>query len=184
MLLFPNIILTSPGKTKSWEALKNKASQSKFCSCKFLFCWFTKNIFCSPSFYINKKMHKKTPQSLLFMQNNFTLVIDYNFTLLHINKNVRKNTTIYLLHSYTFPSENQQFLLLKNPAAPTSSSSFSLIFLLSLFFNHPITPILQGFKRKRTHKRTIKEEDICILNKKNYHKKTWWLCKYTIPQDI
>lgn len=29
------------------------------CSCKFLFCRFTKNIFCSPSPYINKKYMKK-----------------------------------------------------------------------------------------------------------------------------
>ena len=82
-------------------------------------------------------MHKKTPQSLLFMQNNFTLMVNYNFTLLHINKNVRKNTTIYLLHSYTFPSKNQLFPPLKNPAALTSSSSLSPIFLLYLFFQPP-----------------------------------------------
>ncbi|MEZ3422901.1 MAG: hypothetical protein K1W39_04220, partial [Lachnospiraceae bacterium] len=25
------------------------------CSCKFVFCWFTKNIFCSLSIYTNKK---------------------------------------------------------------------------------------------------------------------------------
>ena len=33
------------------------------CSCKFLFCWFTKNIFCSPSLYLNKKCTKKIPKN-------------------------------------------------------------------------------------------------------------------------
>ena len=40
----------------------------------------------------------------------------------------QKNTKTYLLHSYTFPSKNQHFPLLKNPAALTSSSSPSHIF--------------------------------------------------------
>ena len=43
----------------------------------------------------------------------------------------QKNTEIYPLHSYIFPSENQQFPLLKNPATLTSSSSFSTLFILT-----------------------------------------------------
>ena len=38
---------------------------------------------------------------------------------LHINKNVRKNTTIYPLHSYTFPSKNQLLHSLKKLLLPS-----------------------------------------------------------------
>ena len=56
---------------------------------------------------------------------------------------------------------------------------FSPIFILQ----SPETPILQGFKRKQPQKGQ-KRRGHFYTNKKNYLKKTWWMCKYTIPQAI
>lgn len=55
----------------------------------------------------------------------------------------------------------------------------SPIFILP---EHPITPILQGFIKKQPQKGQKKKRTFSY-NKKNYHKKTWCLCKYTMFQD-
>lgn len=45
-------------------------------------------------------------------------------------------------------------------------------------------PIYNALKEKQPQKRTKKKRTVFSCNKKNYQKKTWCLCKYTIPQAI
>jgi len=49
---------------------------------------------------------------------------------------------------------------------PHSPLPFPTFFSYIYSSNHPKTPYLQCFERKRTQKRTKKEEDICILIRK------------------
>lgn len=108
----------------------------------------------------------------MFMQISFLLIYKKYF-LLASSPHKQKNTEIYPLHSYTFPPENQLLHSLKRVLLPPHPPlPFPLSFSYIYSSNHLKTPYLQCFERKRTQKRTKKEEDICILKKKNYQKKT------------
>ncbi len=118
-----------------------------------------------------QKMHKKTPQSLLFMQNNFTLVVDYNFTLLHINKMYEKTPQFILFILTHFHQKINYFIPLKDSCCP-----HILLFLFPYLSpsiypsKHLKSPILQGLE-KNNKKRTRKEEDIFILIRKIIRKR-------------
>lgn len=77
----------------------------------------------------------------------------------------QKNTETYPLHFYTFPSENQHFTPLKNPAALNPPLPFPHISHIFYSSKHPETPYLQNFERKIVQKTNQKEEDICIQEK-------------------
>ena len=127
---------------------------------------FYYRFFISPSF---------NPIFTMFMQNKFLLVANYIFCSppLHINK---KNTETYPLHSYTFPPENQLLHSLKRVLLPPYPSPY---FYPSNTQNPPFYKALKenNPKKEQKKKRTFS------YNKKNYHKKTWCLCKYTMFQD-
>ena len=92
---------------------------------------------------------------------------------LHINKNVRKNTTIYPLHSYTFPSKNQLLHSLKKLLLPSHPPLPLSITFLSTFILTKCrkSPFYKALTEKMKHKTDEKEdEDILYV----YTQKEVW----------
>ena len=68
-------------------------------------------------------------------------------------KNQQKNTEIYLLHSYIFPSKNQQFPLLKNPAALNPPLPFPHFLFLLIPLKSPKSKALKEKQPKKEPKK-------------------------------
>ena len=101
-----------------------------------------------PILKLKKDLEKKRRRNLLLARSDTYFILN----LLLYNEN-----QILIIRENDFRCDNlflQKWFILLADYKLSSSSSFSHIFLLSLFFNHPKTPMLQSFKRKTTPKRT------------------------------